>query len=78
MGTGYSWMLRDSACIKYFRLDSTYVISMPIGEDNEPETQVFIFKIFTKGECDLYFIYKRPWEKSKATDKGKKYKVIVE
>jgi predicted secreted protein len=78
MGTGYSWMPKDSAYQANFSLDSSYVVNNVQGKDNGPDTQVFRFKALKKSETIIHFIHVRSWKKDETPDKEKSFSVIIE
>ncbi|MEP6701325.1 MAG: protease inhibitor I42 family protein [Bacteroidota bacterium] len=77
MGTGYRWILQDSAYQQLLNLDTTYTLSAK-DIDGNPETQVFRFTGIKKGETIVKLVYIRPWKKQDPPDKEKKYTIIVQ
>jgi predicted secreted protein len=77
MGTGYSWYLADSAYHQFIKPDSTF-ISDKVDLEGGPETQVFSFHGYRKGQCSLHFIHRRAWRKEDPPSKEKKINIIIE
>lgn len=77
LGTGFSWVLADSAWRSNLSLDTTYVVNDPQQRDNGQEVQVFRFKALAKSESTLHFNYVRPWKKEEAPDKQRSFTIIV-
>jgi len=77
LGTGFRWMLSDSAYQSILRLDTSYIVQTK-DIDGEPETQVFKFRALKKGKVTLNFMYRRSWKKKDPPDKERKFRIIIQ
>jgi predicted secreted protein len=78
LGSGYSWVLRDSAFENLLRADTQFIRTNVRDVDNGPEEQVFRFVALKKGETRLRFLLQRPWKKEEAPREEKEYRIIIQ
>lgn len=76
--TGYSWRIKEPYRKDILELMNSTYLPDDTGLTGSGGREVWNFKATAEGVTSLVFIYKRPWEERKATDKIARFVIAIQ
>lgn len=76
--TGYSWRIKEPYKKDILQLVNSEFVPGAAGLAGSGGKEVWNFKATAEGVTPLVFIYKRPWEEQKATDKIARFVIAIQ